>query len=97
MKANILMSLYESLQSLLDNFFGTMLPQNVLTSVGEYFLWCTIVHIYFMKDEICDRIFCGLWYGLRNWPARSIVNRGENPLIPIVRFRQSAERSLPHL
>ena len=66
------------MEILLDNTS----PQ-VLSTVREYFLWRSIMHVYLVVNKLCDGFLCCLGYSLCNRPPRCVINRSNNPRISI--------------
>src|SRR4030095_2030922 len=65
-------------------------PQ-VFTTVGEDFLWCTIMQVDFIVNELGNNILRRSRDLFSDRPASSIVNCCDNPSIPIYRSWQPSD------
>src|SRR5213078_4837755 len=82
---------------LVQKFFYRPSPE-VLSSVGEDFLRCTELHIYFLEYKLCNSYLCCIRDNCRNWPACIIVNCCNYPMVPISCFGEpSNEVNTPSL
>src|SRR5208282_1801426 len=69
-------------------------PQ-VLSSITEDFLRCSIMYIDFVVNKIRNSIFCSLRNCSRHRPSRRIIDRRDDPSIPMCGLRKNSNQIDP--
>src|SRR5436189_6128999 len=67
----------------LQKFLDNTTPE-VLTAICKYLLWCSEMHVNFLEDKLCNSFFRCILHCFGDWPACCIVNRCDDPTIPIL-------------